>query len=135
MNYVRKYQKGKKVWPSILDPEINKKVGEILNLGRRKGWTLKPDSYIDVNHSAVHNDFLSKEFNISPTGEHSVFDKEQGSKALEITNKWLKEKGIDRLAELKSLPSEEGLTGISLPNFRAVRDYLNGGKICPQKTT
>jgi hypothetical protein len=114
--------------PSILEPNNLSldSYNTLLNMGKRKDWSMQFENYIPLNYSAKHSTVL-KELNLPNTPSTSVFKSEvEAQKALEKVNEFLVKKGINEKAKVYSAGDS---FGIKIPNFRLTRNYAKGGAI------
>jgi hypothetical protein len=114
--------------PSILEPNNLSldSYNTLLNMGKRKDWSMQFENYVPLNHSAKHSTVL-KELDLPNTPNTSVFKSEvEAQRALEKVDEFLIKKGINEKAKIYSTGDS---FGIEIPNFRLTRNYANGGSL------
>jgi hypothetical protein len=120
--------------PSILEPNNLSldSYNTLLNMGKRKDWSMQFENYIPLNHSAKHSTVL-KELDLPNTPNTSIFKSEaEAQRALEKVDEFLIKKGINEKAKIYSTGDS---FGIEIPNFRLTRNYANGGSLAPNIPT
>lgn len=102
----------------------------MLNIGRRKGWSMKPEGTITINDNAVHNSILNSSDNILDAESlGTVFrNKDIAQKGLDDINALLKK---NNLTERAKIIEKAGGFMIEVPNYRLTRSYQNGGTVNP----
>jgi hypothetical protein len=114
--------------PSILEPNSYSldSYTNLLNMGKRKDWSMQFENYIPLNHSAKHSTVL-KDLHLPNTPNKTIFKSEvEAQKALEKINEFLIKKGINEKAKIYSGGDS---FGIEIPNFKLTRNHAKGGII------